>query len=196
MNEDQDLRDRLRSLDPAADVPPLPAEDVAGLVDRTVAAGPGRGRHRVAWAAAAAAVAVLAGLGAWWAAGGDGSEAPPAADAPSVTVLTLPPAAPARCMVVTPDLLARQTTAFEGTVTAVEDGTATLEPARWYAGDPTDLVRLDAPSEDAVRLLGAVRFEVGQRYLVAATDGEVALCGISASYSPTYAAMYAEAFGG
>jgi len=41
-----------------------------------------------------------------------------------------------------------------------------------------------------------VDFREGERYLVAATGGSVAVCGLSGHYSQDLAALYAEAFGG
>ena len=54
-----------------------------------------------------------------------------------------------------------------------------------------------APSEDMQALLAAVRFEKGERYLVAASgDGRVMLCGFSAPYSERLARLYGQAFEG
>jgi hypothetical protein len=155
----------------------------------------GTRRTPVAWLAAAAAVAVLAGGGIWLVRGDD-APAPPAAGEQTVTTLdaSAPPAG--RCMVLSADLLGAQELALDGTVTEVADQTATLEVTRWYAGGETDLVELAAPAADLTALIGAVQLEVGQRYLVAATDGSVAPCGMSAAYTPELAALYAEAFGG
>jgi hypothetical protein len=114
----------------------------------------------------------------------------------TVTTLAMPePAAAAKCMVVTADLLGRQDLAVDGVVTSIEDGVATVEVTRWYAGEETDVVEVEAPDADLTALIGAVSFEQEQRYLVAGNDGTVAPCGMSAPYSGELAAMYEEAFG-
>jgi len=94
------------------------------------------------------------------------------------------------------EVLAEQTTAFDGTVTSVTGDVVTLTPTTWYAGEPTDTVEVQAPSADMQRLLSAVSFEQGGRYLVSATGGRVTLCGFSAAYSDDLAAIYTQAFPG
>ena len=91
-------------------------------------------------------------------------------------------------------MLARQTVAFDGTVTTLEDGGVVLTPTTWYAGEPTDLVEVQAPPAELEGLLLAVQFEEGGRYLVSATDGRVTVCGFSAPYSAELAALYEQAF--
>ena len=99
-------------------------------------------------------------------------------------------------MVPNAEILAQQSVAFDGTVTAMDGGVVTLTPTTWYAGEPTDLVEVQAPAADMQELVGAVQFEQGGRYLVSATDGQVTVCGFSAPYSAELAALYAEAFPG
>jgi hypothetical protein len=99
-------------------------------------------------------------------------------------------------MVPSAEIVSQQTVAFDGTVTTIADGVVTLTPSHWYSGTATDLVRVRAPSEDMQQLVSAVKFEVGGRYLVSATDGEVTVCGFSAPYSAELASIYAEAFPG
>ena len=93
------------------------------------------------------------------------------------------------------ETLAQQTVAFDGTVTTLADGAVTLSVGHWYAGGPTDLVRVQAPEEELQELVGAVKFKQGGRYLVSATDGQVTVCGFSAPYSADLAALYDQAFG-
>ena len=69
----------------------------------------------------------------------------------------------------------------------VVDGTVML-------GD-TDLVTVQAPPSEMQALIQAVDFKAGQRYLVAANDGFVTACAMSAAYSDVLAALYAEAYG-
>lgn len=194
--DDEDLQARLRDADPAGALAPADPARVARLVEETVRTETaGTRRTPLAWLAAAAAVAVLAGGGIWLARGGD-APAPPAGAEQTVTTLDASAPRAGRCMVLSVDLLGAQELALDGTVTEVADHTATLEVTRWYAGGETDLVELAAPAADLTALIGAVQLEVGQRYLVAATDGSVAACGMSAAYTPELAALYAEAFGG
>jgi hypothetical protein len=86
--------------------------------------------------------------------------------------------------------------AFDGTVQEIEGGLVTLRATHWYAGDPTDLVTVRAPSENLQALLAAVDFQDGGRYLVAATgDERLMVCGFSAPYSQGLAGVYERAFG-
>ena len=97
-------------------------------------------------------------------------------------------------MVPNAEFLAGADVAFDGTVTGIVGDQVTLEPTRWYAGDPTDTVVVTAPSEQMQQVASAVTFTTGGRYLVSATKGNVSLCGFSAAYSDDLAAIYAEAF--
>ena len=99
-------------------------------------------------------------------------------------------------MVPNAEVLAQQSVAVDATVTTLADGVVTLTPTQWYAGEPTDLVRVQAPSDEMQDLVGAVDFEDGGRYLVSATDGQVTVCGFSAPYSTDLAAIYEQAFPG
>ena len=159
-----------------------------------------RDRGPLTWLVAAAAVLIIAGVGLFGVLNHDTDPAAPptAADDKTVTELTAPSAAAyaAKCMVPNADLLRQQTVAFEGSVSTIADGMVTLVVAHWYAGDPTDLVRVQAPPADLQQLIGAVSFEPGERYLVSATDGRVTVCGLSAPWSADLAALYGQAFGG
>ncbi len=207
---DDELRARLRAADPASSLPPAAPDGVSRLLEETMSndvltesreTGT-HGRGPLTWLVAAAAAVVIAGAGLF-AVLDDGDEAPvPSADPEptaesTVTELSAPePGSSGRCMVPSAETLAGMPTAFDGTVQSIEGDTVTLEPTRWYAGDPTDLVIVEAPAEALRQLLIGVEFEDGGRYLVAATDGgEVAVCGFSAPYSQGLAATYAEAFG-
>lgn len=206
--EDPELLARLQAADPAAHLPPADPQRVARLLedtmnteqptadhDRSEPAGPARRRSPLTWIAAAAAIAVLAGGGFWIARGDD--PAPPAAAEQTVTTLDAPAdAAAAKCQVPNAELLSTQTVAFDGTVTKLADGMATLEVGKWYAGKQTDVVEVRAPGEDLQKLILAVDFQEGKRYLVSATGGQVTVCGFSAEYSADLAALYDQAFGG
>ena len=71
----------------------------------------------------------------------------------------------------------------------------TLGVGHWYRGGDADQVTVDGPAGRPPGALAAVDFQDGQRYLVAANDGLVTVCGFTAAYSDELAALYAEAFG-
>jgi len=213
---DAELLERLRSRDPAASLPPAEPAQMARLLEDAMShdvdnhgtdesladpgADPGadpRQRTPLTWLVAAAAVLVIAGVGAFALFGSDGEPlAPTAKDpAPSVLELSAQPPTAVRCAMVSAELLANQETAFDGTVTAISDGLVTLEVGHWYRGGDADQVTVDAPPTDLQALIQAADFRAGQRYLVAANDGFVTACGMTAPYTDELAALYAEAFG-
>lgn len=116
---------------------------------------------------------------------------------PSSLELTAePPASGSRCAMPSPELLATSDAAFEGTVTELGDGTASLSVSQWFRGpesEPAD-VTVTTPSAQIKDLLLAVDFTQGETYLVSATDGKVNVCGLSAASNGELAAMYREAF--
>ena len=202
------LRARLRAADPAATLPPADPAAVdrfrEGAVTRDVLgesrADGTRGRSRLTWVVAAAAALVIVGVGLFVLTRGDEATDPPPAPAPAgTTELTAPTGATTagRCLPPAADLLAADAdVAFDGTVTSVAAGEATLTTTHWYAGRPTETVVVRAPSEQMQRLLSAVDLQEGERYLVAGDRrGSVMLCGFSDHYDPRLAALYAEAFG-
>ena len=146
-----------------------------------------------------AAMAALAACGADGDAGSSGDE--PASPAPSdaagdTLALTADGSAAGKCKVPSADTLATFDTAFAGTVTSLDGGTATLSVDQWYAGDEASTVTVESPSKALEDLLMAVDFQEGKSYLVSATGGRVTLCGFTAEESPELQAMYDEAFGG
>lgn len=217
MNDDQ-LRDLLKSRDPAASLPPTDPDRVTRLLEDAMShdvdapthdlshqkADPRR-RTPLTWLVAAAAVLVIAGVGAFAILGGGQGDqpspravdpAPHASDeAVTVTELSAGPEVQGRCAIVTAERLAFQQRAFEGTVTSVDGTVVTLEVEHWYRGGDSDVVQVRGPSDNMVALLSAVSFETGGRYLVTATDDVVSVCGYSAPYSDELAALYADAFG-
>ncbi|WP_457207723.1 hypothetical protein [Nocardioides sp. P5_C9_2] len=116
----------------------------------------------------------------------------------SVTSLEVTPTGEgARCAMPSVELLRAQDAAFEGTVTEVGEGTATLDVDQWYTGDDeTDQVRVSTPSREIVDLLLAVDFQQGDTYLVSASDGQVSLCGLSAAKDELLSGLYDEAYAG
>lgn len=203
----EELFERLRSRDPAASLPPAEPALVDRLLEDAMshdvetrgAEQPTDPRRRtpLTWLVAAAAVLVIAGVGAFALFGGDDQPAVPAAQdpAPSVVQLSARPPSTAKCAPVSAELLANQSTAFDGTVTAITDGVVTLDVGHWYRGGDADQVTVDAPPADMQALVQAADFQVGQRYLVSANDGFVTVCGFTAAYSGELAALYTEAFG-
>ena len=148
------------------------------------------------------ALAFLSACGGDAGSGSDGSTADTGTSSPAAEgtndvgplVLTSDGSVAGKCAMPSAETLATFDTAFSGTVTAIEGGTATLEVDRWYAGGETPTVSVEAPSKDLEDLLLAVDFEEGKTYLVSATDTRVTLCGFTAEESPELEAMYAEAF--
>ena len=216
---DPDLRALLQSADPASDLAPADPTRVARLLEDTMTdqltdesrADGTHHRSRLTWIVAAAA-AVLIGGGVLFAVtqgddepvpptAGEGVTDPSASSDPIRTVTELTAsgdAAAAKCLTpeAAPEVVASQTTVVDGVVDSISGSAVTLEPTKFYAGEPTDVVVVQAPGPDMQALLSAVTFEEGKRYLVAATDGQVTLCSFSAEYSDELAAVYAEAFPG
>ena len=160
-------------------------------------------RSRLTWLVAAAAVMLIAGVSAFVLVERGTDDVPAAgpsgepADPTTVTSLAVPSdAVTAKCAVPTADILAQQGLAFDGVVDDISDGTVTLTPTMFYAGDPTDIVRVEAPPAALEGLLLSVQFEVGQRYLVSAADGQVSLCGYSGAWTPELEQLFVEAFPG
>ncbi len=220
MNDD-DLRARLRALDPSASLSPADPERLARLLEDTMSHDPhtpesdddapaaaadngSRARSPLTWLVAAAAVLLIASVGVWSLTSGDdpagpGTAAPGSASAGSddgsgVLALSARPPSSAKCMVPNATVLSAQEVGFDGTVTAITDDQVTLEVSHWYHGGKAEQVTVTAPAADLTALVQAVQFEAGQRYLVSATDGYVTVCGFSGPYTEELAALYAEAF--
>lgn len=201
-----ELERRLRAADPAASLSPADPDRVARLLEDVMSTEPTtenrasgtRDRGPLTWLVAAAAAVIIGGVGLYAVLGHDDDPAAPptAADSQTVTELGAPaPAAyEAKCMVPNAETLAQQDVAFDGTVTTMADGVVTLQVSEWYAGGPTDLARVQAPPADLQRLVGAVGFEEGGRYLVSASDGQVTVCGFSDEWSQGLADLYDQAF--
>lgn len=115
--------------------------------------------------------------------------------APGAVELTADASATDKCAVPSAEMLATFDTAFEGTVTGLEDGTATLSVDQWFTGsDQADTVTVVTPSKDLQDLLMAVDFTEGKTYLVSSTDGRVTLCGFTAEKTPELEALYETAY--
>ena len=115
--------------------------------------------------------------------------------ADSSLALSVDGSTPGKCAVPNAETLASFDTAFAGTVTALDDGAATLSVDEWYAGGQAATVTVASPSRDLQALLMAVDFHKGRTYLVSASGDRVTLCGFTAEETPELRALYDEAFG-
>lgn len=157
-----------------------------------------RGRSSLTWLVAAVALVLIAVAAAYVVLRQPGPAPMPGVDgAPEVVTVSLPDRSGAqRCMVPTADVLGRADLAFDGEVTGVSGSSATLAPSRVFRGGPADEVRVAQATASRVSLILGVRFEEGERYLVAAEDGRVMVCGFSARYDARLASLYERAFAG
>lgn len=207
MNEDE-LRDRLGRLDPLPDdvavepsttpssrarleqimnTPVSPETDTPSPADLELP--PSRTR----WLVAAVAALVLLAVTGFAVANLGDDDADETVDAP--LELRLGADDPmASCLRPEPGILADMSPAFAGTATAIDGEDVTLTVDRWYAGDPgTDTVVLHAQA-GMEALIAGFAFEVGEQYLVTATDGAVNFCGYSGPATPEFLAFFDEAF--
>ena len=90
--------------------------------------------------------------------------------------------------------LAGMSPAFAGTVTSVDGGTVTLNVDHWYTGGDAATATLHANSGINTATDG-LAFDVGQHYLITATDGQVNFCGYSGLATPELTAAFQTAFG-
>lgn len=208
MNErhhpDDELRDRLAAADPAqrVSVNPIPDHLMEQIMTTTTptdspTGSPAPARRARRWTlpalgGAAAAVAAVIGVATL---GGGNSPA-------TATPLELTGAgddAMASCLPFSVDILDDMVTAFEGTVTAVDGPTVTLDVDRWYndgTGSAAESVIVNAP-QGMEALIGGVPFEAGGSYLISAdADGNVAYCGYTVPATDDMRAAFAQAFPG
>lgn len=212
MSEYDDLAERLRAADPAASLEPVGPDRLAQLLEVTMNTKTDKSEPRkpVAWIAvvAAAAVVIIAMAGgALLLFPGDkdtglvanpsqsstpgGDETTPS----SVTVAAPDPAAyTARCMPPSAELLQNADLAVDATVTSVSDGQVTLSVNDTFHGTKTDQVVVESPPKALSKLLVSVDFVKGERYLLAASDGKVMICGMTAPYSAELERVYGQSF--
>lgn len=192
MNDD-DLRSRLAALNPtppSEPVDPITSDRARALMEDIMSIGaketpvqrPRFGRL-TAVAAALAVVVVGAAL-----VGSLGTSGDP-------LVLTGGAGDPiASCLVFDVETLGGMSPAFGGTVVELTDSVATLEVDRWFTGGDAEVVEIQySPGFEA--LIGTPTLEVGQRYLITATDGVVNGCGYSGIATAEYEAAFEQAFG-
>lgn len=141
------------------------------------------------WALAASAVAVTAAAVASFALLGDDAEEAIVGGEPIGGAMAM-------CLAYDEATLLAQSVAFDGTVVATTDTTATFEVHRWFKGGEGDRITLSAEglvAEESVALLGTT-LQVGQRYLASGQDGFVWACGYTVTYDTELANHWAEIF--
>lgn len=198
MNDDQ-LRNRIRRLDPAPTKVPMESpttpsararlEHIMTTTDSPTKPSPARPRRPIGLAVAAALV-VIAGLGVLLAQrdGGEDTEVtgPP-------LELSLGDSALASCLPFDVATLSTMSPAFAATATAVDDNVVTLQVDKWYTGGDAAEVRLEAmPGMQA--LIDGFDFVVGQQYLITAAEGTVNFCGYSGPATPELTSAFEQAF--
>jgi len=218
-DQDDALRAVLAAADPARSLPTADPASLAVLLQEVMGTGSAeapRRRTRLTWLVAAAAAVVIAGVGGYAATSSGGDDrAPAAAPAPAATSSSAAPTPPTpggsdlpvpgtttlsaqayegRCARVTPAFIAAQQQAFAATVTSVSDGTVTLQTSQVFAGVVAQTVQVQAPPADLRALVEATDFEVGDSYLVAASDGLVAQCGFTGKAKGELQSLYEKAF--
>lgn len=164
-------------------------------VSPTTPSAVGASRRRFLPIAVGAALLVVVG-GVTWGVTSQGTS-PSAAAPPSAPslALTVPDAPAAKCAAVTVDLLRGMQTAFEGTATSVKGDRVELRVDHWYKGGGPTTVRL-ANDAKLAPLVNGADFAVGHRYLVAANDGRVSLCGSTAEATKELRSLYEAAYTG
>ena len=136
-------------------------------------------RFRLLGAVTAALVVVIGGATLF---GGLGTSGDP-------VVLAANGSEMASCLPFEVGTLAGMSPAFGGTVVELTDSVATLEVDRWFTGGEAEIVEIEyTPGFEA--LIGTPNLEVGQRYLITATDGVVNGCGYSGLATPEYEATF------
>jgi hypothetical protein len=197
------LHERLQAVDPARQGDESASDEawITELARTTMAEDrPASSRRRLVVPLAVAAATTLIVGGAVTAAvviGTDGAadngnslvaaKAPLKLKAPS-------PASASMCIQFSPDILAEMPVAFAGTVTSLGAHTVTLDVDHWYRGGDEAQVEIGRLDESAIALVGIPALNVGDRYLITATDGVVSACGYSAPWSDEMAAIFAGAF--
>ncbi|GAA1612793.1 hypothetical protein [Actinoplanes couchii] len=182
MNDDDDLRERLRHADPAASLPPAAPDQVRQLTEEVMSRN-----HTRRWALpVAAALVLLAGGTAWAMTRPAPVEVPTAiaterpdstgrTDLTDKTVTLTANGAAAKCIEPTADRLSEISDfAFEGTVGKVENDVVTLDVTKVFRGDPATTVQVEQSADHSE---ANEKFAVGKSYLVAAAEGRVLICG-------------------
>lgn len=143
--------------------------------------------------AVAASVAVLGGVAYAYVSGSDPTGTPVS----TVTTLAMPADSGTSmnsCLPFDARYLRDMPVALSGTATDVGDDRVTFDVDRWYTGGNADVVRLANYDVNTVSLDG-LSFELGNRYLITATEGTVNLCGYSGPWTQDLADAFDVAFG-
>jgi hypothetical protein len=160
---------------------------------RTTSGGHRRRNWTILGSVAAAAVIAIGGAVVIGNSGGDdGSQV---AAGPPLELSLGESNAMSSCIIFDVALLADMSPAFAGTATAVDGDAVTLDVDRWYAGGDAATVVLHG-SGGSPALIDGFTFEVGQQYLITATDGNVNFCGYSGLATPELTAAFDQAFAG
>ena len=205
MNDDE-LRERLRGIDPAAVTPVEPADGprAAALLEHimntpiipespTTMPAPSRGRRTWLWASLLGLGAIAGVTVGLLVSDGKDKSSPPAAVTAEYTLSG--GVSMGMCININEYVPEPSLEGFRGVVTAIEGDTVTLQVSEWYRGGPADHVVLHV-SDVPTPALDGIEFVTGGDYLVAvADDGAVRTCGISGLYSADLAALYAKWFG-
>ena len=216
-DRDDDLRALLRGGDPAGSLSPADPAALAILMEEIMSADLDvrpdadegsratgtHGRNRLTWLVAAASVAAITAVGGYTISGLGGNDSPPSqagtkspATGPDVAGQTTQlgvAAKTGRCAVATPAILAQYPVAFQGTVTSISADTVTLETTEVLQGDVGETVEVAAAQPLFDTMIGAVDFQVGGDYLVAAFDGQISQC-YSGSASGDLRSPFTKAF--
>jgi hypothetical protein len=199
---DQELLERLRVADPASSLPSADPDRVAELLEAAMSDTATRSsesretgthdRSPLTWLVAAAAVVLIAAAGIFGLAQRDHGSTPTAHE--SVTQLR---ASSVRglCIIPNTDVLQKQSIAFGGTLVSLTSKTATFEVSHWYAGGPTDVVKVAITPRGIPEMVQAADLTVGHDYLVAASDGIVTGCGFTGPVTGHLQQLYDRAFG-
>jgi len=194
---DDELLDRLARIDPAARVPvhPVSGPRAAALMEHImstdlapapVVASPGRRRRPFVLAFGGLALAAAAVVGFVALRGND-------AKAPTSISLSFAARSPIGSSCIRLDAMqpAPGTVAFRGTVVSIVGNAVTLDVTKWYANGTADQVVVTTGTADGtVDPELSATFQQGGDYLVAATDGQVAGCGMTAPYSAELDTLY------
>ncbi|HEY3527861.1 MAG TPA: hypothetical protein VGK78_01835 [Nocardioides sp.] len=199
---DRELLSRLRAADPASSLPPAGPDRVAQLLEAAMPDTATRShetretgthdRSPLTWLVAAAAVVLIAAAGIFGLAERDHGTTPAAR--PSVTQLRAIPVQ-GSCIVLSTRVLRVQSVAFRGSLVSLTPRTATFEVSHWYAGGPTDLVKVTLMPRGIPEMTQAGDLALHHDYLVAASDGRVTGCGYTGPAGGSLQSLYDRAFG-
>lgn len=189
---DDDLRNRLAASNPtppSEPVDPITSGRARALMENIMTTTTSKPRteprrYRLVGAVAAALVVVIGGA-ALLGPGNAGEPLVLAGPAGDITSI---------CMPFDVGTLGDMTPAFGGSVVELTDSVATIEVDRWFTGGDAEIVEIQyTPGFEA--LIGTPTMELGQRYLITASDGVVNGCGYSGLATPEYEAAFEQAFG-